>query len=43
MFTVTARGPTHPTRMPGGVSGIGVTDVATYKVQRIDPTYFGEE
>jgi restriction system protein len=23
--------------------GIGVTDVATYKVQRIDPTYFGEE
>lgn len=23
--------------------GIGVTDVANYKVQRIDPTYFGEE
>lgn len=23
--------------------GIGVTDVATYKVQRIDPAYFGEE
>lgn len=23
--------------------GIGVTDVATYKVQRIDPSYFGEE
>jgi len=23
--------------------GLGVTDVATYKVQRIDPAYFGEE